>query len=370
MASQRVARDPDVDDQEQQRSTRESRAWTRRRAPGRPPSPGSTTIRKSRVASPISPKERKLDSPVDLAAPAEEHREAEDEEQVADHGAGERAADDLGHSIAFTANRAMISSGALPNVAFRKPPIPGPVCSAACSVASPISQASGISASGGEDELDASRRVGRRSARGRRRARARPRRRGCAGPRPPTSLATARALPEEWPNVKSCGASRKRPQSRRGTASAGTSRASSPSAGRGGVPPLRGPLRQGRLSGRLHRALVPLRVRVRGLGAHVRRLHAEGLRRRDRPRSPAGGRGQARRLRRRAGHAGAAADVPHRGVALLRGARRRPRLPQPGVPRAPGRAAELPRHRADQFFSRALRLQSTSIQLARKPLSR
>ena len=41
----------------------------------------------------------------------------------------------------------MISSGALPKLALRKPPIPGPVCSAACSVASPISHASGISAS-------------------------------------------------------------------------------------------------------------------------------------------------------------------------------------------------------------------------------
>ena len=40
----------------------------------------------------------------------------------------------------------MISSGALPKLALRKPPIPGPVCSAACSVASPISQASGMSA--------------------------------------------------------------------------------------------------------------------------------------------------------------------------------------------------------------------------------
>ena len=45
-----------------------------------------------------------------------------------------------------TAIRAMISSGALPKVALRKPPMPGPVCSAACSVASPISQASGIRA--------------------------------------------------------------------------------------------------------------------------------------------------------------------------------------------------------------------------------
>ncbi len=49
-------------------------------------------------------------------------------------------------SPSLTAMRAMISSGALPNVALRKPPTPGPVCSAACSVASPISQASGISA--------------------------------------------------------------------------------------------------------------------------------------------------------------------------------------------------------------------------------
>src|SRR6478672_10287348 len=37
----------------------------------------------------------------------------------------------------------MISSGAFPKVALRKPPIPGPVCSAACSVASPISHARG-----------------------------------------------------------------------------------------------------------------------------------------------------------------------------------------------------------------------------------
>ena len=45
-----------------------------------------------------------------------------------------------------TAKSAMISSGALPKLAFRKPPIPGPVCSAACSVDSPISQARGTSA--------------------------------------------------------------------------------------------------------------------------------------------------------------------------------------------------------------------------------
>ena len=48
-------------------------------------------------------------------------------------------------SAALTAKRAMISSGAFPKLAFRKPPIPGPVCSPACSVASPISHASGMS---------------------------------------------------------------------------------------------------------------------------------------------------------------------------------------------------------------------------------
>ena len=57
-------------------------------------------------------------------------------------------------SPSFTASRAMISSGALPKVALRKPPIPGPVCSAACSVASPISHASGMSAIAESDELD------------------------------------------------------------------------------------------------------------------------------------------------------------------------------------------------------------------------
>src|SRR6266545_7291254 len=46
----------------------------------------------------------------------------------------------------LTASIAMINSGALPKLALRKPPIPGPVCSAACSVASPISHASGMSA--------------------------------------------------------------------------------------------------------------------------------------------------------------------------------------------------------------------------------
>ena len=39
--------------------------------------------------------------------------------------------------------KAMTSSVTLPNVAFTSPPILGPVCSASCSVARPISPASG-----------------------------------------------------------------------------------------------------------------------------------------------------------------------------------------------------------------------------------
>jgi hypothetical protein len=41
----------------------------------------------------------------------------------------------------------MISSGALPNVTFRRPPIPGPVRAAIASVASPMIAAHGITPS-------------------------------------------------------------------------------------------------------------------------------------------------------------------------------------------------------------------------------
>ena len=44
---------------------------------------------------------------------------------------------------ALRANRAMISSGALPNVTFSRPPIPGPDLAASSSVARPISAAVG-----------------------------------------------------------------------------------------------------------------------------------------------------------------------------------------------------------------------------------
>ena len=41
----------------------------------------------------------------------------------------------------------MISSGALPNVTFSRPPMPGPVRAAIASVASPITAAQGITPS-------------------------------------------------------------------------------------------------------------------------------------------------------------------------------------------------------------------------------
>ena len=46
-----------------------------------------------------------------------------------------------------SANRAMISSGALPNVTFSRPPIPGPERAASSSVARPISAAVGMTPS-------------------------------------------------------------------------------------------------------------------------------------------------------------------------------------------------------------------------------
>jgi hypothetical protein len=84
--------------------------------------------------------------PIDRALPAEEQREAEDEQQGLP--ATEPTSDALTISVrpSAMATIAMISSGALPNVAFRKPPMPGPVWSARLSVASPINQESGISA--------------------------------------------------------------------------------------------------------------------------------------------------------------------------------------------------------------------------------
>ena len=45
------------------------------------------------------------------------------------------------------AKKAMISSGALPNVTFRRPPMPGPGRAAIASVASPITAAQGITPS-------------------------------------------------------------------------------------------------------------------------------------------------------------------------------------------------------------------------------
>ena len=47
----------------------------------------------------------------------------------------------------MSAKKAMISSGALPKVTFRRPPMPGPVRAAIASVASPITAAQGITPS-------------------------------------------------------------------------------------------------------------------------------------------------------------------------------------------------------------------------------
>ena len=103
--------------------------------------------------------------------------------------------------------------------------------------------------------------------------------------------------------VKTCGGRRPGRQSRDSQCGADVhrDRASPPTAGGDRVSALRGALRQGRLPGRLRRARMPVPLRLPGVGPHVRRLHAEGLRGRDRPRAPRRGARAQGRLRRRSG---------------------------------------------------------------------
>ena len=62
-------------------------------------------------------------------------------------------------SPSLSAKNAMISSGALPNVTFRKPPMPGPERAASSSVARPISAAVGITPSADAMKMMRRRRV-------------------------------------------------------------------------------------------------------------------------------------------------------------------------------------------------------------------
>ena len=48
----------------------------------------------------------------------------------------------------------MISSGALPNVTFSSPPMPGPVRAAMASVASPITAAQGMTPSAAAEKIE------------------------------------------------------------------------------------------------------------------------------------------------------------------------------------------------------------------------
>src|SRR5262249_33131860 len=115
-----------------------------------------------------------------------------------------------------------------------------------------------------------------------------------------------------------------------------------------GVPSLRRPLRQGRLPRRLPRSQLSVRLLVRGVGAHVRRLHAEDLRRRDRPRYASRRGAPPGRLWRDPRGAPTAADVQGGGGVDLRVAHRTGAVHQPGVRRAPRGAADVPGLRAAQ----------------------
>ena len=58
---------------------------------------------------------------------------------------------------ASRAKKAMISSGAFPNVTFSSPPMPGPVRAAIASVASPITAAQGITPSAAAEKMSSGR---------------------------------------------------------------------------------------------------------------------------------------------------------------------------------------------------------------------
>ena len=235
--------------------------------------------------------------------------------------------------------------------------MPGPVCSAACSVASPISQASGISATRREHEQGRVPDVGQVVERDDDRPEGQAGEEDSSDHGRATTLPAApirvgardRAQPENRLFVKSCGGWTAAVTIRGMTdrlAADDSRRAAAAPAGRGRVPPLRGALRQGRLPRCVRRAGLRVRLRLRGVRPHVHGLHAAGVRRRDRPRPAARGRAPPRRLRRRRRAPDAAADVPRRGGVVLRAARRRGRLPEPGVPRDARREPELPRLRA------------------------
>ena len=114
---------------------------------------------------------------------------------------------------------------------------------------------------------------------------------GASKPQARPRRADSPAQPENCSAVKSCG-ERKPPamfrRDERQPLADDRRRAPAATAGRGRVPPLRGALRQGRVPGRLHRARLCVRLRVRGVRPHVHGLHAAGVRRRDRSRPAAG----------------------------------------------------------------------------------
>ena len=110
--------------------------WWKSAGTSRPTAARTISVDADAGGRPVEPLDRVLE-------PAGQQARPEDQQQVADDAAGERRLDHVS-SPRKRANRAMISSAALPKVAFSSPPIPGPSRSASCSVASPISPASGM----------------------------------------------------------------------------------------------------------------------------------------------------------------------------------------------------------------------------------
>jgi hypothetical protein len=129
------------------RSARETgiERFTMKSRSGSPSHPGIAGISSNRTASPTSPIESMLD-PRSIAPLPPKRSENPSTSSRFPTTLPVRDPRTTSVKPSFTASSAMISSGALPNVALRNPPTPGPVWWAACSVASPISQARGIRA--------------------------------------------------------------------------------------------------------------------------------------------------------------------------------------------------------------------------------
>ena len=142
VTAQRVPGDRDVDDEEDDRDRQRD---LRERVGVRVPVPaGHRRDEEEERRERDEPEGEKAREPVEAALPARDERGAEDEEEVADHASRQGSAHDVGQPV-VDRDQSDDQLGRVAEGRVQEAADPGPVCSAACSVASPINHASGIS---------------------------------------------------------------------------------------------------------------------------------------------------------------------------------------------------------------------------------